>query len=50
MRINRKSDRFIPRIVIIFAKRSDLDAPVDNVLIETNFTEVSTETNHLALS
>ena len=47
--ISCKSGRFIPRVITIFADRSDLDTPINDVLIQTDFTEISPEANNLAL-
>ena len=49
LRISCRSGRFILRVVTIFADRSDLDVPINDVLIQTDFTKISPGANHLAL-
>ena len=50
LRISCKNGRFIPRVVItFFADRCDLNAPINDMLIKTDFTKISPGTNDLAL-
>ena len=50
LRISFKSSQVIPRADITFlADRCDLNAPVNDVLIKTDFTKISPEANDLAL-